>query len=529
MKREQGSIMIMVIAVMVVAVGVTLAVVSLMTGTRKLLDLTEVKIEAEALAADLVEVGKYLLLYERVFYLDQNGPLDHRGKRGTDLLDIWQRGIGASGEVGLNLMEVCGGFDAKGNAIGRYNINGLPVYCPMYLRSNLIDGAMLEQLIFQPMLGKVPSFSEVGPGLYEMAIPFYDRQKRINNIEDPEANFLRLNMGQRLLKMAETRLEKVYLNFRFMTDSSGLATETATRYFEVSSIVETAGSVLTTKMVKRQSLVLHPATPRDFALFVMYPTRSDGNTPTRLWSQAVQIPATSQIYGRVYFNGDIDVPLQNLPTFHEVVVISGKVPNAFLSDVAGMRNKFRKGLIANMSAARYFQTGRCSATNPNLSITNSGNFNCENSLGAKVGINEYIDYTNSKCKNAPVTLSNGTMKVDCSKEDTTCPLDCVSDPSGVLSWPARVVTVNGVYGIFSAPMGVLRSNANYLYGTLFVGHLQSSRAAIIKAISNIQLGDPGFGSKDVLQSTNQILGQALEGVSAPLANLPIVYQAGGAR
>src|SRR5690606_36002504 len=144
---------------------------------------------------------------------------------------------------------------------------------------------------------------------------------------------------------------------------SGLATETATRYFEVSSIVETAGSVLTTKMVKRQSLVLHPATPRDFALFVMYPTRSDGNTPTRLWSQAVQIPATSQIYGRVYFNGDIDVPLQNLPTFHEVVVISGKVPNAFLSDVAGMRNKFRKGLIANMSAAMYFQTGRCSATN----------------------------------------------------------------------------------------------------------------------------------------------------------------------
>jgi|GEM_PF-6540905 len=484
----------------------------------------ERKIEGELLARDLLEIVKYLFLYERVFYVDSLGPFNNSGSRGQKLVQLMSDGLGASSSTAASLMRACGGFDAKGQSIGEYKVDGIPVFCPTYLRSSLMSAEMYEQMILRALVEAGILKSDL-KGQYVLSLVFFDADRGIDQLTKANDHYLGFDNGQPLLQNASGRIQEARVDVTIFGPSSNIASKTAERMLEIKSsvILKDEGAAPVTL---RQSLNIYPSSPKDFALFAMFPTKSDGVTRTANWSESVILPAGSTIQGRVYFNGNFDVDFETLPVFTEMVVISGDfVPPLTKAQRDRLPEKFAKGLITNFSSSRYLLSGFCSPDVPSMEISNGARFPCKyESTGQPFTIERYFDQTNRgvDCMYEPVAIVDGVANADCkNSSNASCELNCKDQQ--MLSGARSNVTATGSVAFIAAPVGKMTLNVAYLYGTIFSGHIRSNRILNLRSMATAKVGDPGFGSQqETLDAYTVRFNQSNVGISVPIDNLPIV-------
>lgn len=532
MRSQRGSALMIIIIILLSAAS--LAYISLdvlRTGVQTAMT-EQTRIEAEALASDLLELTKYQLYYENVIYIDGLGPWNHSGSRGTAVQKLLASGMGSSTDADTDMLRACGGFDAKGKQIGVFKLNNLPVFCPLYLRSGLLNSTMLDQMVLQPQLG-VGNLKQDKPGQYYIDIVYFDKDLGIDNISSNTGLFLQIQVGQTLVMEAKRYLQRAAARIRIYSDAAGFTGATPERYLEVSSEVILAGSNKMIALKRRQPLLTYPSTPRDFALFMMFPSLSDGKTPTKNWSQSMKITSDSVIDGRVFFNGNIDVPIAQLPTFTETVILTGDfVPPLTKAQRQVLPTKFLKGIVTNYSAPRFLYSGNCSATNPSIAIANGTGFNCINNSGKPESIYDYVNSFGDACVNVPVSYTQGLISYDCSHAkaancSSTCVSSTASNPVAVIvSGPRMSVNLSGTFAYISSPAAVVNNLAANVYGTILGGYFNSPSKVHIASLSQLKVGAPGAGSADTLASYSNLFQSAINGVSVPLSNLPIVYEEG---
>jgi hypothetical protein len=119
------------------------------------------------------------------------------------------------------------------------------------------------------------------------------------------------------------------------------------------------------------------------------------------------------------------------------------------------------------------------------------------------------------------------MTVNCVGQDAQCTVSCqAAIPPVIVSGPRRQVNLTGAYAVISAPVDLLTSTAENIYGTILGGHFKSSNKVHIYSMAAVKVGLPGIGSQDTLANFTSLFQQAGTGVSVPLTNLPIVYEEG---
>lgn len=521
--NEKGNVILPILMIAAVTAVVGYFSLDVLRFGREKTVSEERRIEAEALANDVLEITKYMILYEPVFYTDAAGPLNHTADRGRNLISLMSMGIGATGgNDSTDLLKACGGFDAKGRQIGTYTLKNIPVFCPSYFRSAMLSTDMLDQMVMQPLAQK-GVLSSPKPGQYVLEIVYFDSAKGIDNLSKGSGTFVDFNIGQSLLTASELKIRRIATRVRFLTGEAGFKSKGSERFFEISSEVQLAGSESNVVIGRKQSYITYPSTPRDFALFMIYPAKGDG-TNTRSWSEAVRIPASSMIEGRVFFNGDIDKPLADLPTFTELVVLTGDFKPALTkAERAELPKKFLKGVITNFSAPRYMLSGKCSSTDPGVEISNGTNFHCRARNG-EATISDYLTGMSSVCVEPPVLLEDAAMTVDCGASDATCPTRCL--PQQIVTGPRDLITAKGTYGFIAAPVKALNNSSGVIYGTILGGHVSSAVPLHVISMALLKVGMPGLGSDETLGNYSNLFISARDGISVPLENLPIVYEEG---
>lgn len=525
--NERGNIILPLLMIAAAAAVIGYAALDILRVGRVGAVSEERRVEAEALATDILEITKFLMIYEPIFYTDSAGPLNHEGARGDQLRALLASGIGAGSGDGADLFKACGGYDAKGRQVGQFNVKGLGVFCPMYLRSALLSTDMLDQMVLRPLAQK-NVLKNPKEGQYVLELVYFDRDQGIDSLSGDAHTFVGFNMGQGLLRAADFRVSRVSARIRILTGGAGFTSKSSERFFEISTEIRLGGTASDVIVGRRQSYVSYPSTPRDFALFMPYPAKFDG-TNTRKWSESVVLPAGSTIDGRVFFNGDIDVPLARLPNFTEIVVIAGDfVPPLTKDERKALKEKFPKGLITNYSAARYLMSGKCSRTDPSVEIANGTNFLCR-TLGHDTTIEDYLANSASKCVRPEVTSDDSTIKVLCdeTKDAASCPTDCPAP--ALIAGPRRLITTGGTYAFIAAPVARLMNGASSLYGTILGGHFESTVPVHLYSMALLKTGLPGVGSEEILNNYSGLFQQAYAGISVPLENLPIVYEEGLSR
>jgi hypothetical protein len=525
--NSRGSLLLNTMILMAAAAAIGYISLSVLHVGYNTVVTEERRIEAEALSNDILELTKYLLFYESIFYTDKLGPWNHTGARGTNILNLLGVGMGAISDTDIDFFKACGGFDAKGRQIGTFKIQNIPVFCPLYERSSLLSGLMLDQMVLQP-LQQAGVLTMDSPGQYTLDVVYFDRDKGIDAITNNADHWIDINAGQNLIKGAQQYLQRAVGHIRILSTDAGFSAPTPERYIEVSSDVSLAGTANMVYFKRRQSLLLYPSTPRDFALFMVYPTKSDGVTRTSNWSESVKITPDSLIEGRVFFNGNFDVAPAALPTFTEMVVLTGDfVTPLSKADRQSLPTKFLKGLVTNYSAPRYLYSGNCSASDPTLTLANGSRFRCVNNKGGTFTIQDYMQIASHACIDAPITSTDGAVTVDCSKSaNPSCSSVCVPK---IVSGTRSTVNLAGTYSVIAAPAAVVRNTAGNVYGTILGGYFQSNNKVHIASMAQVKVGMPGIGSPDTLSSYTSSFQTAIDGIGVPLQNLPIVYIEGVSR
>lgn len=491
--------------------------------------------EAETLAQDILEVTKYLFFYERAVFTDSRGPLDFSGGRGSAMHDLLKVSLGAGSATSVDLMKTCGGYDAKGRPMGEFKLNGASVICPYYLRSEAFSTDMLEQLVLSP-LAVSGWLRESRAGIYELDLVFFDSSAGIDNLTDPSRNFLFFNMGQALLKAADVKVKSVRSRIRIFTSKAGFTASTSERFIQIVSDVELKSPAL--KFTRQQSFISYPSAPRDFALFLVYPTRSDGVTRTDKWSESVSLPPSAKIEGRVFFNGDIDVPLDRLPTFTETVILTGSLSHpsyATKETRLRLKTKFLKGVMARFSAPRFLMSGACSRSAPtaNFVTSNGTNFPCHyGATTVPMQMTHYLANLPVACAAYDAQFKNGEMSYVCPTDPNdpqaaTCVANgCDSKKFKTVSGPVTNLTVHNDkgFGVIHAPVAHSVINAHYMFGSLMGGYLHAPNLKVWSSLAAVRPGSPHMGSVETIENYGRHFVLNSEGINIPLPNLPIVYE-----
>lgn len=527
LRNQQGGILLTVLGIFGV-IGILGYLISgfLAQSHRRSFD-EEILMEAEILAEELIETAKYLILYEPIIFLDQ--PLNHSGTRAEQWKRLVSMGWGSVSSETMDLARACGGFDGKGRQLGQYTIDGSPVFCPAYLRSHLFNNNMLEQMVLEPMVtkGVIKRLGNGRSGVYDIPISFFNKSTGTDGLSTRGQGLFDLNMGQKIIRMKD-KLEKAEVNIRILTSSAGFDSLGSERMIEISSVVEVNGAgVATTRKAKKEFLV-HPATPKDFALFMMYPETSKG-TRTTSFKEAVVLPAGSEVQGRVFFNGNMDVEFDRLPVFQEVVVLTGDfIPTLTPATRAKLRSKFKKGVITRFAAARYLTTGKCSAQDPKAHFVNNAQLACKTETGGEFSMNEYLNKFAATCLAQDMVYEDGNYKPRNGYAGTGSEKSCSG--SGVISGTYSRLEIKGNYGLVASPVRKVKvlSTVKNLYGTIFGGHLTAEGPLKIKSFANLSWeeikGQPGIGGNEAtFNSLNTSFQTSYEGITAILVNLPIVY------
>ena len=286
------------------------------------------------------------------------------------------------------------------------------------------------------------------------------------------------------------------------------------------------------------------STPKDFALFIVYPETSAG-VQTQKFSEALQLAPSVRVIGRAYFNGDIDVPLERLPVFSEAVAISGtiringQVPGP--SSIGLLQEKFPKGFITNFSAPRYILDGRCAPVGAastasfsnNLKIVNGTRMNCfdENTPNKeRFSIRHYIERLGNMCSSKPITVKSTGYTQPQAMIELGCETVVNWDEASFLTGGFLDVTAQdpGYFaGILSPVQRLLVGGTTNVYGVVLGGYVRAGGSTKFYSVGMLQPGLPGIGSDATLGSLNSSALSANDGIAVPIVNVPFVLSTGG--
>lgn len=561
--------------VVVVVIGVVAYVVSnLMGQVLNSLDNEEFQLEAQMLAGDLKEYTKYLLAYEKVTFVDS--PIRRSETRRDQLLELWKQTTSQPDLwKQLNIQNVCGGYDMGGKLLGTLEIDGDRVFCPVIIRrpdltTKLIEDSFLdvwarsegEALIWkngehaQKTMADVfitkdaATGNDLPEGQYRLEynfgrFPGRDEQDRDWFVR-PD-NSIPVYVGQKLLELArdpkmgfEVEAKVVVDMF---TDSMGYVGKLSERFFRIRSEVLIRRGKNVKPFVEVESFVMRTPTVKDFVLFIAYPMDSTGAN-TRSFKAAVQLSPTSEVVGRVYFNGDIDTELKDLPNFHDTVFISGNF-TADASDLRLYRSKFRRGLVTNISSARFLFDGDCLPDQPapdpyQRSILNGTGIRCRTAGGVR-SIDAYSAFADSPCKCYPrryienkdglkywVYKPQDTPGVPCTSALTVeqCN-DQLTSASGFFrsSGEANLQLKDTEY-ILAAARRVTAIGPATVFGTIVGGHIAGgSNTMKFYSLNELKPGIPGIGSASTLSAISAQANSSTFGVESPLVNFPLIQYA----
>lgn len=516
----------------------------MLSGNKKLALNDRELFEAHLVASDLLEVGKFLILYERVFF--QSEPLGLTGSRqarGDKIRSLWAQFIGSNDPSHADLNEACGTHDVTGtytgsNTLSTGILSSEKVFCPLHLRSPAMSGSMMEKLMLDNWLANGVFSAASRPGAYTFEV-------EMTSALDPEGQgdlSIRMFFGQKLI---EDRFGgflgggmTAKLRFEILTDSAGFRAVSSERFVRITGLLDFRGARgVQHRVEKSETMMLALSTPQSFAFFVPFPAGAGGGATNSFRSAVRTIPGNAvKLQGRSYFNGNIDQDLAQLPEFREAVVVSGnvippggKVPGP--ADLTVLKQKFRKGIVTNLSAERYLYDGACAQNNGSpVMVLNGTRFGCPPGFG----IGTYVDRLENVCSSATATKSCGTERVVPDTGSTAamlpeCQINLAGLPAEFLHGGFRKIVANGVpcTSIMSPAVETEVSASATVFGTIFGGYVNFKGAADVYSLTSMQPVLPGLNNGTELGAFNSASVNAYEGVTVPLFNLPVVMATGG--
>jgi hypothetical protein len=573
--KQSGSVLALLLVVTVVICIVGFVISGLVGQVLNQLGDEDIQIEAQMLAGDLKEYTKYLLAYEKIMFVDN--PLKMGAARRDNVRELWKETphqVNYSNT--LNVANVCGGYEFAARFLGTLTLDGERVFCPVLLRQSDMTTKDIEDMYFDKWANAKGSAlmwkgnqitnesmsqvfeSEDGAG---NPLPEGHYRIRLNFSEDSAGaddpdwyqdsdNMIPMYVGQKLFELK--RDSSINFNVRaeviidMFTDSMGFTGKISERFFKVSSIVtiKSPGSATERSFVDSESFILRTPTLKDFSLFIAYPLRSD-LAPTTSFREATNFASNTNIRGRVFFNGNMDpTTLASLPTFFDTVFISGSLTTPVRPEELPLfRTKFRRGLITNLSAARFIFDGDCLPDNPpdpnRQLILNGSGIPCKDNGGVR-GIESFPGYNAGDCKCYPMAFVPGTggklgryeyqnqqtPGVPCTPttDRTTCNLSLAED-SGVGDFiaPSQAMQSISEYGFLLGAFKQLNLTSNSsVYGTIIGGHIQATSGGEFYPLTEMKPGLRGIGSAQRLSDLSSKANSLGGGVSAPLPNFPLI-------
>lgn len=561
----------MVVSVVICVVG--LVVSSLVSSVLTNLGDEDFQLEAQMLAADVKEYTKYLLSYEKIIFVDN--PLRIEADRRNKMISLWNENIlKVDYSDSTNFANTCGGFEFFSGFLGTLSLGGHRVFCPSVFRQPDLSSKELEDMYFDNWSQKsrsgrawrnskivkepIESVFELNgddgtplpQGWYRIKLRFdaIDRGTAIDkNWFLRNENMIPLYVGQRLFDFhndpsmpLDVSAESV---IDFYTDSLGFRGTLSERFVKVTSTVSfkrsgSGGFVRT--FVDSESFILRTPTLKDFSLFIAYPTDKNmvpSNSP--VWSKSMQLSPRSHIRGRVFFNGDIDVPLDALPQFYDTVFISGRLTTPIpAADMPKFRSKFRRGIVTNFSAARNIFDGKCSKAS-NINILNGSGIPCKDANGLQT-LDAYPGFAASACKCYPLKFVSGragqpgrweyqnqaSPGVPCEPmtDRATCNMGLgTATSSQFLSTGMTDFTVEGPTFILAAIKRlIVNKPGSVIYGTVIGGYMSAPQGVDIFPLTEMKAGLPGIGNSDTLTQLSNEANLIGGGVTAPLSNMPLI-------
>ncbi len=535
----------------------------------------ELQFEAQMLATNIKEITKYLILYEKVFYTGGTGGVLGLGSSPDPLLidgdmrALWGQGFTAVTAGNMGLLTACGGYGMKAKYLGTGKLNNKPVFCPMYIRSTLFSGLMVEKMLFDQWAGgSIAAFTPSGEGHYELALNF------TKSLGADSGKLLSLDNQQKLIRERDQRDLQVVSTVTFSTESAGFRAVASERYINIKSQVSfLGGEGKGRKFVEdNETIMMSLSTPKDFAVFIPYPTGGKNLGDNFPISDQVQV------FGRTYFNGDLNLGsgdmkalLQALPVFNDTLVLSGTIlphaPSPNPEYLAILKQKFPKGIVTNYSASRYLLDGTCAK--PVDALTNVHNMHqlyCD--MAAMPGpatancppeatlIDAYIDrQLSGHCRRGTITVGSTVNYTDptsnpgCdsfSSNVASCRTgDPVDTDTGewipatkngggatltkaltVVSGGFHNVVVNNRYAAIVSPVSSVTVNfaGADIYGLVFGGRISvPSGRAQFHSLSALSVGLNGITDDSVIANLNGEAAEAYPGTSFPLLNMPVIY------
>jgi hypothetical protein len=529
-KKQTGSLLVWAMLITIV-VGVIVGVIQKnFSGSSKAVIEDGIAWKAQELASNLVEMSKYFILYDRVMYVDKAGPLNHleSSDRSNNMINVLNRGIGLDKFDPLSLGALCGAFDLKGSSMGTYKIGSSKVFCPYFLRIPQLTSKEMEVILFENWEEKDVVTRE-STGVYKIEVDFTE------SIKNFEKSFIKWADDSEREEYGRlfNKITKAYVILKFFTESSGFASQGNDRTLSIEGRIE-FGSALSGKMivVEAESFVMRPSVPKDYAAFFLYPTKptASGDIATRKFSEAINIGSASTISGRAYFNGELDKPLNSLPTFNEYAIFSRAInPRPTISDEGLLKSKFPKGFLTHFSAERWLFSGNCDELLPTVNIVNQTGYKCKSAAGNNFTMVDFFSLVPNACTGAPATINSGEItNINCSaSSNTTCPSNCPKSPFiSIIGYPLADLTVSGSHAFVVAPVAKVevKDNGTNLYGSLFGGYLNSAGNTLnLIAAPSWKTGLPGITNEETLNSYSQSYLSSTAGITAPLMNMPLVY------
>jgi hypothetical protein len=530
-KKQQGSLLMwgmLILAVLSIIIG---SIQQTFVSSSKTVIEDGIVWKAQELANNLVEITKYLALYERVVYIDKDkGPLDHGIKDSEDrkknMITVLGRGIGLDKLDPFSLGNLCGAFGIQGGALATYELGGSTVFCPYFTRVPQLTSKEMEVIVFEDWRkqGIFNKSADLPPGIYEIKLDF------LNSLKNYDNSFIKWRSVAEEGEYASLfkKIKSAYVNLRYFTESSGFASQGNDRTLSIESVIEFDSAFFQStksRVVETESFVIRPSIPKDFTMFFLYPTTSAG-VATRDFSYSIDLTKASSISGRSFFNGNLNKKIDELPTFKEFAVFSREIsPRPTIGNETLLRQKFPKGLLTHFSAERWIFSG----TYDGVPVINQAGYIDKGSSGVDYSMNNFFRLVPNACTGATAEIINpGKIEINCvSSGNTNCGEQCPGDPAiKTVNYPIQEVKVSGSYGFVTAPVAKLTMTTrnSYLYGSVFGGYLSSSgQDVFIKGAASWSIGDLGITSEDKLNSYNQNYLLSKAGITAPLMNMPLVY------
>lgn len=565
LRNRRGSAMLWVLGV-----GITVGIAALIVpGLLKRSAATafdvEREFEAQLLAANIREIAKYLVLYEKVFYTGMQGGFLVPGGEPTridaDIVNVWGQTFTSLSAANMQLITACGGYNVNLNYMGVHNLANKPVFCPSYFRSNLFTGMMAEEMLFEQWANVAPVLRKPDPN----ATGTYFLQMDFTRALEPDASrFVGFDPRMKILKEKDKRNLQALVTVSFSTDGSGFRAIASERYINFHAEVTFDGQSGNRNYVEdNETVMMTLSTPKEFALFMPYP---DGNLAGDfLASVNMAVPSAVQFNGRVFFNGDLNLgngdmgdAIDALPVFQDAVVLTG----TFLPSVPGpkyldkLKQKFKKGIVTNYSAARFLFDGQCAGPVDGVTqIQNQSQIPCAfvpDSPGTPCQypttfMQNYIQQINRvSCGRGSLVTSDVDGISFQPPGDEACfgvnaYSGCDNGATPIAQWKGaapgegvnamirggfRSVEVASKYAFIVSPVETLKISKNgaNIYGLVVGGHVDIPvGSANFYSLAALAPGVVGIPDDATVGTTNQKASQSYQGTAVPLLNMPVVY------